>query len=98
MIGVLVSVLEALRHIRQLSRFKTSGFLIKFNETFGFALCFTIALIPVGLLMVFGSQAFGMLLHLQQDNETEKLCERLDAAGGNDSWPRHLLNLGNDAA
>ncbi|HOE82528.1 MAG TPA: hypothetical protein PK329_06145 [Myxococcota bacterium] len=86
MIGVLVSVLEALRYIRQLSRFKTSGFLIKFNETFGFALCFTIALIPVGLLMVFGSQAFGMLLHLQQDNETEKLCERLDAAGGNDNW------------
>jgi len=80
LIATVIAAVVAFRFARSLTRFKISGFFFKFTEIFGFEMCFTIILLPAGLLLLIASQVSEMLLHLQQDSESSKLCDRLETS------------------
>ena len=79
---VVIAATAAWRFQKALTRFHLVGFVYRFSEVLGFELCFTVILIPIGLLLMLYAQLLGMLLFIQQETEAGKVEELLKISGG----------------
>jgi hypothetical protein len=78
--AIVIAVVSAWRYQKALTRFHLTGFISKFSEVLGFELCFTVIMIPLGVIMMLYAQLLGIFLHIQQETEMGKMDERLRPA------------------